>query len=63
MKNQVARTYFLLGMALILFASAALFVSPGKIQDILNGASAGFGLAGCVSFIMLLVENFKQRKA
>ncbi|MDB5128593.1 hypothetical protein [Mucilaginibacter sp.] len=63
MKNQVARTYLLLGMALILFASAELFVGPGKIKDILNGASAGFGLAGCVSFVILLVENFKQRKA
>jgi hypothetical protein len=63
MKNQVARTYLLLGIALILFASAALFVAPGKLRDVVNGASAGFGLAGCISFIMLLVDNFKQRKA
>ncbi|MFA6246914.1 MAG: hypothetical protein WC615_08235 [Mucilaginibacter sp.] len=61
MKNQVARTYLLLGIALILFASAELFVSPGKIQDFMNGGSAGFALAGCISFVMLLVQNFKKR--
>jgi hypothetical protein len=61
MKNQTARTYLLLGIALILFASAELFVAPGKIQDFMNGGSAGFALAGCISFVMLLVENFKKR--
>jgi hypothetical protein len=60
MKNQVARTYLLLGIALILFASAALFVPPGTYQDICNGASAGFALAGCISFVMLLIANFKK---
>ena len=61
MKNQTARTFFLLGVALILFASAELFVPPGMYQDICNGASAGFALAGCISFVMLLVANFKKR--
>ncbi|MES2266380.1 MAG: hypothetical protein V4520_06455 [Bacteroidota bacterium] len=61
MKNQVARTFLLLGIALILFACAALFVKPGKIQDLMNGGSAGFALAGCISFVMLLVQNFKKR--
>ncbi|MFD0765953.1 hypothetical protein ACFQZI_13910 [Mucilaginibacter lutimaris] len=61
MKNQTARTFLLLGIALILFASAALFVEPGKMQDVMNGASAGFALAGCISFVMLLVQNSKKR--
>ncbi|QHS55582.1 hypothetical protein GWR56_08515 [Mucilaginibacter sp. 14171R-50] len=61
MKNQVARTFLLLGTALILFASAELFILPGTYRDICNGASAGLGLAGCISFVMLLVENFKKR--
>jgi hypothetical protein len=63
MKNQVSRTYLLLGIALILFASAELFIGPGKPRDIVNGASAGFGLAGCISFIMLLIDQVKQRRA
>jgi hypothetical protein len=62
MKNQTARTFFLLGIALILFASAELFLQPGTYRDICNGASAGFGLAGCISFVMLLTQNFKNRK-
>ncbi|RYU85889.1 hypothetical protein EWM62_18810 [Mucilaginibacter terrigena] len=61
MKNQTARTYLLLGIALILFASAELFFAPGTYKDICNGASAGFGLAGCISFVMLLMDNFKKR--
>lgn len=61
MKNQTARTFFLLGIALILFASAELFVPTGIYKDICNGASAGFALAGCISFVMLLVANFKKR--
>lgn len=61
MKNQTARTYLLLGIALILFASAELFVPQGIYKDICNGASAGFAFAGCISFVMLLVENFKKR--
>jgi hypothetical protein len=61
MKNQTARTFLLLGIALILFASAELFVPPGIYQDICNGASAGFAFAGCISFVMLLTENFKKR--
>jgi len=60
MKNQTARTFFLLGIALILFASAELFVPPGTYQDICNGGSAGFALAGCISFVMLLIDNFKK---
>ncbi|MCO5937191.1 hypothetical protein NAF17_16720 [Mucilaginibacter sp. RB4R14] len=61
MKNQVARTYLLLGIALILFACAALFVPSGKIQDLMNGGSAGFALAGCISFVLMLVDHFKKR--
>jgi hypothetical protein len=61
MKNQTARTFFLLGIALILFASAELFVPQGTYRDICNGASGGFALAGCISFVMLMIENFKKR--
>jgi hypothetical protein len=61
MKNQTARTFLLLGIALILFASAELFVDRGKIQDFMNGGAAGFALAGCISFVMLLIQNFKKR--
>ncbi len=64
MKNQVTRTILLLAISVVLFGITLLF-GPGARTlwfDILRGASGGFGLAGCVSFIILLVNEFKAGK-
>lgn len=56
MKNQVTRTILLLAISIILFAIILWVPAPKNptLFDILRGASAGFGLAGCISFVILI---------
>ncbi|WP_121248639.1 hypothetical protein [Mucilaginibacter phyllosphaerae] len=63
MKNQVARTYVLLGIALILYVCAEYVVKPGELRNFLTGGAAGLALGGCVSFVLMLIQTYKQKKA
>ncbi|RFZ81759.1 hypothetical protein DYU05_18230 [Mucilaginibacter terrenus] len=61
MKNQVTRTILLLGISIGLFAVVLLVPAPKNplVFQIIRGASGGFGLAGCVSFVMLLIAQLR----
>jgi len=65
MKNQVSRTILLLAISVVLYGIVLLFATPqnGKWMDFVRGASAGFGLAGCISFLILLAGQFNKTKA
>lgn len=64
MKNQVTRTILLLAISVALFAIILWVPAPKNplIFDILRGASGGFGLAGCISFILLLKDELTGKK-
>ncbi|MBD1365759.1 hypothetical protein IDJ77_18225 [Mucilaginibacter sp. ZT4R22] len=64
MKNQVTRTILLLAVSVLLFAIILWAPAPKNplIFDILRGASGGFGLAGCISFILLLKDELTGKK-
>jgi hypothetical protein len=64
MKNQVTRTILLLAISVLLFAIILWVPAPKNplIFDILRGASGGFGLAGCISFILLLKDELTGKK-
>jgi hypothetical protein len=64
MKNQVTRTILLLGISIVLFAVVLLVPAPKNPLwfDVIRGASGGFGLAGCISFVMLLIGQLKAGK-
>ncbi|AMR30419.1 hypothetical protein A0256_02785 [Mucilaginibacter sp. PAMC 26640] len=64
MKNQVTRTVLLLAVSILLFAIILWAPAPKNpvYFDIIRGASAGLGLAGCISFIILLVNQLKSAK-
>ncbi|TSD64008.1 hypothetical protein FFF34_015720 [Inquilinus sp. KBS0705] len=63
MKNQVTRTILLLVIAGILFTIGQLYATPAnaKWMDFMRGAAAGFGLAGCISFLILLAKQFAKK--
>lgn len=63
MKNQVTRTILLLAVSILLFAIILWVPAPKNPMffDVLRGASAGLGLAGCVSFIILLIKQIKGK--
>jgi hypothetical protein len=63
MKNQVTRTILLLGISIALFAVILWVPAPKNptLFDILRGASGGFGLAGCISFVLLLKNELKGK--
>gem|GEM_PF-1711058 len=66
MKNQVTRTILLLAISVALFAIVLWVPAPKNPIwfDIVRGASGGFGLAGCISFVLLLIDELKTgRKA
>jgi hypothetical protein len=65
MKNQVTRTILLLIVSCILYGIVLLFATPqnGKWMDFVRGASAGFGLGGCISFLILLAGQLNKSKA
>ena len=65
MKNQVNRTIILLAVACVLFWIEYFFANPGNkdMMNIVRGATAGFGLAGCVSFLILIYNQIKQNRA
>jgi hypothetical protein len=64
MKNQVTRTILLLAISVALFAIILWVPAPKNplIFDILRGASGGFGLAGCISFILLLKDELTGKR-
>jgi hypothetical protein len=64
MKNQVTRTILLLAISIALFAIVLWMPAPKKplFFDILRGASGGFGLAGCISFVLVLKDELAGRK-
>ncbi|TFF34230.1 hypothetical protein [Mucilaginibacter psychrotolerans] len=64
MKNQVTRTILLLAVSVALFAVILWAPAPKNPVwfDIIRGASGGFGLAGCISFILLLKDELKATK-
>ncbi|MEO7211857.1 hypothetical protein [Mucilaginibacter sp.] len=64
MKNQVTRTILLLAVSILLFAIVLLVPAPKNplLFDILRGASGGFGLAGCISFVLLLKDELTGKK-
>ena len=64
MKNQVTRTILLLAISVLLFAIILWVPAPKNplIFDILRGASGGFGLAGCISFILLLKDELTGKR-
>lgn len=65
MKNQVRRTVILLAVACVLFWVEFFFANKDNndMMNIVRGATAGFGLAGCVSFLILLYNQFKAGRA
>lgn len=64
MKNQVTRTILLLAVSITLFAVILWAPAPKNpaLFDVIRGASGGFGLAGCISFILLLKDELKAAK-
>ncbi len=64
MKNQVTRTILLLAISVALFAIILWVPAPKTplMFDILRGASGGFGLAGCISFILLLKDELTGKR-
>ena len=64
MKNQVTRTILLLAISIILFGIILWVPAPKNplFFDFLRGASAGLGLAGCISFVILLIGQFRGEK-
>ncbi|OOQ58634.1 hypothetical protein [Mucilaginibacter pedocola] len=63
MKNQVTRTVILLAISILLFAIIVWVPAPKNpmLFDIIRGASGGFGLAGCISFILLLKDQLSRK--
>jgi hypothetical protein len=64
MTHQVTRTILLLAISVALFAIILWVPAPKNplIFDILRGASGGFGLAGCISFILLLKDELTGKR-
>jgi hypothetical protein len=64
MKNQVTRTVLLLAVSIALFVIILWVPAPKDPLwfEIIRGASAGFGLAGCISFVLLLKDELKANK-
>jgi hypothetical protein len=64
MKNQVTRTILLLAISVLLFAIILWVPAPKNplMFDILRGASGGFGLAGCISFVLLLKDELTGKR-
>ncbi|RFZ91855.1 hypothetical protein D0C36_10420 [Mucilaginibacter conchicola] len=65
MKNQLRRTVILLAVACVCYWIVIFFATKENtdMMNILRGATAGFGLAGCISFLMMLFDNYKQSRA
>ncbi|MFD0794793.1 hypothetical protein ACFQZX_14295 [Mucilaginibacter litoreus] len=64
MKNQVRRTVILLAVACVLYWIEFFFANKqnNDMMNIVRGATAGFGLAGCISFLILIFNQFKQSR-
>lgn len=60
MSNKVKRTLILMAMAAALFTIAESYKEI-KWMVYVQGASAGFALAGIVGFILILADEMKAR--
>lgn len=65
MKNQLRRTTILLAVACVCFWVEFFFANKenNDMMNIVRGATAGFGLAGCISFLMMLFDQYKRGRA
>ena len=64
MSKKVKRTVLLLLIALILFSASMVIagIQNTTVQGIMQGAALGLMLAGFVSVVLALIENFKTGK-
>jgi hypothetical protein len=62
MNNKVTRVALMLVIACVLYAAGYYFATPAnaKWMDFVRGASAGFALAGCIGFILLILDRIKN---
>ncbi|WP_374951813.1 hypothetical protein [Mucilaginibacter sp.] len=64
MNPQVKRTVIMLLLGVILFAASMAFpvINNSKARDIFQGGGIGLMVAGIISIVMVLINDFKKKK-